>query len=184
MRTETFEWTGPAVGPRVPIASSGVAYLTGVRDGVFPPPAIGPLISAEILVMEPGRMQLLCSASDSQFGLLRELDPGTAQLVVNTAISCVAHGLVAEGQGWATVESRAGYLRPGTPRAGSLTATAEVIESSPGRALIRGELADEGGRVLTTVVATIAVFELGAAEVRPSAPRPRAASASRTAPGP
>jgi acyl-coenzyme A thioesterase PaaI-like protein len=160
MRSETFEWTGPVIGPRVDAEVSGIAYLSGVRDGVFPPPQLRSLISAEIVDVSPGRMQLICSASDSQFGLLRELDPGMAGLLVNAAISCVAQGLVAGRQGWATVESRTSYRRPVLPGVGSLIATAEVLESSPERVLVAGRLADDRGHVLTSVVTTLWVFDL------------------------
>lgn len=159
MRSETFEWAGPIIGPRMDTGMSGEAYLSGIRDGIVPPPAVGPLISAEIVEVARGEVQLICSASDPQFGLLRELDPGMASLLVSTAITCVARSLMGPRQGWATVESRASYLPPASPRVGSLTATAAVVESSEGRALVTGELADDHGQVLMTVSTTLSVFE-------------------------
>ncbi|MFC5502669.1 PaaI family thioesterase [Lysinimonas soli] len=159
MRSETFEWAGPVIGSRVDTGVSGVAYLSGLGDGVFAPPPIGPLISAEILEVAQGRVQLLCSASESQFGLLRELDPGAANLLVNAAIACVGHSLTGPRQGWATVESRTRYIRPVSPQPGALTATAEVVMSLPLRTVVRGELADGRGQVLSTVTATLHLFD-------------------------
>jgi acyl-coenzyme A thioesterase PaaI-like protein len=169
MRSETFEWAGPLVGPRVDTEVSGLAYLSGIRDGVVAPPQLGPLISAEIVEVARGRIQLICSPSDSQFGLLRELDPGVANLLVNTAIGCVARTLVGLRQGWATAESQVSYLRQVSPRVGSLTATAEVVGSIGARTLVKGELADDRGRVLTSVSTILDVFDLEAG--------PRAATA-------
>lgn len=161
VRSETFEWTGPIIGARVDPGVSGEAYLSGIRDGVVPPPVVGPLIRAEIVEVARGRVQLICSASDPQYGLVRELDPGMASLLVNTAITCVARSMMGPRQGWATVESQASYRPPAVPRVGSFTATAAAVESSEGRALVTGELADDHGQVLMIVATTLSVFELG-----------------------
>lgn len=163
MRSETFEWTGPLIGPRVDTRMSGVAYLSGIRDGIVAPPQLGPLASAEIVEIGRGRVQLICSASDAQFGLLQELDPGMAGLLLNSAVGCVAQTLVGRRQGWAAVESRIAYLRPGSPRIGALTATAEVVDSFGPRTLVTGELADAGGQVLTRISTMLEVFDLDAA---------------------
>jgi acyl-coenzyme A thioesterase PaaI-like protein len=157
---ETFEWVGPIIGPRVETGMSGLAYLTGIRDGAVPPPELGPLITAELIEIVHGRAQLICSASEPQFGLMRELDPGLAGLLISVAVSCVAQTLTGLGQGWATVASRSSYARPSSPQVGNLVATAEVIDLYEGRALVKGELLDECGLVLATTTTTIDVFDL------------------------
>ncbi|HEY4267218.1 MAG TPA: hypothetical protein VGM94_03395 [Galbitalea sp.] len=160
VRSETFEWVGPIVGPRVETGMSGLAYLTGIRDGAVVAPDLGPLVSAELVEIVRGRVQLICSASPSQFGLLRELDPAVASLLVNAAVTAVAQSLTGHGQGWATVESRESYTRPSSPEVGNLVATAEVIGSSRGRAEVKGELLDGRGRVVATIVRTIDILDL------------------------
>jgi acyl-coenzyme A thioesterase PaaI-like protein len=160
VRSETFEWVGPVVGARVETGMSGLAYLTGIRDGVVPPPIVGSLITAELVEIAHGKVQLICSAPDTEFGLLYELDPGQASVLLNAAVSCVARTLVGLHEGWATVESQSSYVRPVSQRVSYLTATAVVVESSAGRALVGGELADDRGRVLATISTTLDVFDL------------------------
>ena len=139
---------------------SGLAYLTGIRDGAVRPPHLGPLTSAELVEVTRGRVQLICSVPAAQLGLLHEFDPGMASLLIHTAVNCVAQTLMGLHQGWATVASHSSYVRPASPRVGSLTATAEVMELSAERGLVRGELADECGGVLITVTTTLDLFDL------------------------
>jgi acyl-coenzyme A thioesterase PaaI-like protein len=157
-RAESLEWVGPVIGPGVDAGVSGLAYLNGIRDGVFRAPSVGRLVSAEILEVAPGRVQLICSAVDSQCGLLGELDAALAGLLVSAAVSCVAQTMVGPRQGWSIAESRMSYIRPDSPRRGTLIATAEVLDSSPERVVVVGELAEARGRVLATVSTTVDIF--------------------------
>jgi acyl-coenzyme A thioesterase PaaI-like protein len=160
MRSETFEWFGPTVGPRVETGMSGLAYLTGIRDGAVRPPALGPLINAELVDIGPGKVQLICSAPDLQFGRMHELDPGLAGVLLGAAVSCVAQTLVGLRQSWTTVAAQSSYIRSASPRVSNLVVTAQVIESVAGRSRVTGELADDCGQVLATVSTTIDVFDL------------------------
>ena len=160
VRSETFEWVGPLIGPRVETGMSGLAYLTGIRDGAVRPPDLGPLIHAELVEITRGRVQLICSAPAAQLGLLQEFDPGMASLLIQTAVNCAAQTLMGLHRGWATVASHSSYIRPTSPRVGNLTATAEVVEASMERAVVKGELADECGQVMTTVTTTLHLFDL------------------------
>lgn len=160
LTTETFEWAGWVPGARRETGMSGLAYVTGLRDGTVRRPPVGPLMNAELVDVAPGRVQLICSVSDSQFGLYRELDPGMASLLVNTAISCVAQTLLDLGQGWATSASNADYIRPESPRAGTLIASAEVLESWDDRVLVKGKLTDECGRAIMSVTSALDLVDL------------------------
>jgi acyl-coenzyme A thioesterase PaaI-like protein len=160
VRAETFEWTGPDIGPRVETGMSGLAYLTALRDGTAAHPAIVRLVSAEFVELAPGRVQLICSASQPQFGLLREIDPGVAALLVNAAIGSATQTLVGLRQGWAIVASHASYIRPASPRVGHLIATADVVDVSNGSATVNGELTDDCGQVLITVTSTYEILDL------------------------
>ena len=160
VRSETFEWVGPVIGPRVEPGMSGLAYLTGIRDGAVRSPDLGPLLNAELVEITRGRVQLICSVPAAQLGSLQEFDPGMASLLIHTAVNCVAQTLMGLHQGWAMVASHSSYIRPTSRRLGSLTATAEVAESSAERAVVKGELADEYGQVLTTVTTTLDLFDL------------------------
>jgi acyl-coenzyme A thioesterase PaaI-like protein len=160
LTTETFEWAGWALGARRETEMSGLAYVTGLRDGTVRRPPVGPLMSAELVDVAPGRVQLICSISDPQFGLYRELDPGMASLLVNTAISCVAQTLLGLGQGWATSASNSDYIRPASPRAGTLVASAEVLESWDERVLVKGQLTDECGQVIMSVTSALDLIDL------------------------
>jgi acyl-coenzyme A thioesterase PaaI-like protein len=160
VRTETFEWTGPANGARIETGMSGMAYLSGLRDGVVPSPPLSLLATAELVETNPGSVQLICSAPDTQYGLFRELDPGTASLLLHTAVGCAARSIMGLDHGWATTTCETAYGRPISPRAGALTAIAEVVELSAGRVLVNGELADDCGRIVMTISSTLDVFEL------------------------
>ena len=159
VRAETFEWAGPVFGPRVETGMSGLAYLAGVRDGMVPPPDLGPLLRAELVEVDRGRVELICSAADPHFGLLWELDPGLAGVLLSTAVNCVARSLMGLHQGWATVAAQSAYVRPISPRVSNLISTAEVIESSDRRAIVRAELTDEFGQVLATASTTLDIFD-------------------------
>jgi acyl-coenzyme A thioesterase PaaI-like protein len=145
---------------RLETGMSGLAYVTGLRDATVPQPPGASLMSAELVDVAPGRVQLIASVAEPQFGLYRELDPGLASLLVNTAISCAAQTLLDLGHGWATSASNSDYIRPASPRTGNLIASAEVVESWDERVLIKGRLTDECGQLLISVTSALDLFEL------------------------
>jgi acyl-coenzyme A thioesterase PaaI-like protein len=162
LRTETFEWHGPAGGPRLDTGMSGLAYLTGIRDGVISAPPLDVLASAELVEIQRGRVELICSVADPQFGLLRELDPGMASLLVTTAIGCVAQTLVELGQGWATTSSKTSYVRPASRQSGVLIATAQAVAETENHVLITGKVRDATGQLVIRASTSIELFDVDA----------------------
>lgn len=160
LRSETFEWTGPISRSRLDTGMSGLAYLSGIRDGTVAASPVAILASAELLEVGPGRVQLICSVSDSQFGSSGELDAGVANFLVNAAIDCAAQTLVGLREGWAVVTSSVAYVRPAAPQVGILFATADGVKLSARRAIVVGDLTDEHGQVLTTATTMLDLFEV------------------------
>jgi acyl-coenzyme A thioesterase PaaI-like protein len=160
LRSETFEWTGPISGSRLETGMSGLVYLSGIRDGAVAAAPVAVLASAELLEVGPGRVQLICTAADSQFGSSGELDAGVANFLVNAAIDCAAQTLVGLHEGWAVVTSSVAYVRPAAPQVGILFATADGVKLSARRAIVVGDLTDEHGQVLTTATTMLDLFEV------------------------
>jgi hypothetical protein len=88
MRSETFAWSGV---PLAPGGMSGLAWLSGLQLGLHTPPDEQALASAEIVAVEPGRVELICTVP--------ALPAPTSALLLTTAVELVALTLTGADRG-------------------------------------------------------------------------------------
>ncbi|MBP7240675.1 PaaI family thioesterase [Amaricoccus sp.] len=83
---------------------------------------------------------------------------GWALTLVDSATGCAAHTVLAPGQGYATVETKANFSRPITPATGRVRCAGRVVNT--GRRVISAEatLADATGRILAHGTSTLLVL--------------------------
>jgi len=149
---------GMRQGPAAEVARlSGREALERVLAGSLPAPPICVPMRFRLVEVGEGRAVFVGEPDGSHLNPLGTVHGGWALTLIDSAAGCAGHSLLAPGQSYATLETRANMTRPILPDAGPLRCEGRVI--SAGRRVITAEatLTDAAGRVMAHGGSTLLV---------------------------
>jgi len=157
-RSRTVTWNDPA--PVLDIARSmdGLAYLEGMRDGVYPPPPIAQLLGMGIESVARGEVVFTVDPHESQYNPLGVVHGGVACTVLDTVVGCAVHTTLAQGWFYTSIDLNVSYLRPFTLATGPLRVTGRVVKPGKRVAFAEGVAVDAEGREIATATSSLLVM--------------------------
>jgi uncharacterized protein (TIGR00369 family) len=157
-RSRTVSWNDPAPVLDIARSMSGLAYMEGMRDGVYPPPPIAQLVGMGIESVARGEVVFTVSPHESQYNPLGVVHGGIACTVLDTVVGCAVHTTLEQGWFYTSIDLSVSYLRPFTLASGPLRVTGRVIK--PGRrvAFAEGVAVDGEGREVATATSSLLVM--------------------------
>lgn len=155
---------GVGVIPLADIARlSGIELLKRIIDGDYPAPSIAEQINFALVEVSEGRAVFKGAPSDRHLNPLGGVHGGWAATVMDSALGCCIHTLLAAGEAYSTAEMKINYTRPLTPQTGIVTCEGKVVHKGRTLAVSEARLTDANGKLLAFGTETCAIFPLSAA---------------------
>jgi uncharacterized protein (TIGR00369 family) len=157
-RSRTVTWSDPAPALGIARAMSGLEYLEGMRDGVYPPPPTAQLLGMGMQSVERGEVVFTVDPHESQYNPLGVVHGGVVCTVLDTVVGCAVHTTLEAGWFYTSIDLAVSYLRPFTLASGPLTVTGRLVK--PGRrvAFAEGVARDATGREIATATSSLLVM--------------------------
>ncbi len=147
------------VSREVLTATSGVAFLQGVRDGIHPAPPYAASTGIWISEVEHGRVVFEAVPSEQFFNPLGSIHGGWVSGLLDSAMACAVHATLEPGQGYTTVDLSVSFVKPVMPDSGQLRCEGKVIHTGGRIATAEGRLWDAAGKLLAHGTETCLIFK-------------------------
>jgi uncharacterized protein (TIGR00369 family) len=85
---------------------------------------------------------------------------GWAATILDSALGCCVHTLLAPGEAYSTAEMKINYTRPITPQTGIVTAEGKIVHKGRTLAVSEARLTDQNGKLLAFGTETCSIFPL------------------------
>ncbi|HEV2033326.1 MAG TPA: PaaI family thioesterase [Candidatus Dormibacteraeota bacterium] len=135
LRTRTVTWDDPSTGLAVAAGMSGVEYIKAIFEGRLPPPPIAVTMGFTGGEAEEGRAVFVGEAGEFLYNPIGVVHGGFALTLLDSAMGCAVHTMLAVGERYATLETKVNFVRP--------------ITVDTGRVRCEGTIVHRGGRVAT-----------------------------------
>jgi uncharacterized protein (TIGR00369 family) len=139
---------------------SGLVFLAGVIDGVFPRPPISELIGFQLSEVDKGRALFTASPGKQHFNPLGSVHGGYAATLLDSCMGCAVHSVLPAGRGYTTLEFKVNFIRSLSETTGQVRAEGKIIHAGSRSATADGFLKDEAGRILAHATTTCLIFDL------------------------
>ena len=159
-RTRTFSWDDPAEVNANLRRLSGLEFLTGVVNGVYPPPPIARLMNIRITHVEKGRVIFEGTPEEYHYNPLGVVHGGLAATLLDSALGCCVNSHLEAGDFYTTLELKVNYLRPMTVDTGLVRAIATTVHIGRSTALVEGRIYDAQNRVYAYASSTCLIRRL------------------------
>jgi uncharacterized protein (TIGR00369 family) len=143
-RERTFTWADPMTTAQAAAELPGLEAIRKIAAGELPPPPIASLLDFDIAVVEPGRVVFAVEPAEWMYNPIGSVHGGVAATLLDSALGCAIHTVLAAGQRYTTTDLHVRYLRAMTAQTGRVLADATVVHAGRKLATAEGRLYAEG----------------------------------------
>ncbi len=137
---------------------SGIELLRRVINGDYPAPSIAARMNFALVEVSEGRAVFRGVPSERHLNPLGGVHGGWAATIMDSALGCCVHTLMAVGEAYTTAEMKVNYIRPITPQTGLVTCEGKVVHRGRTLAVSEARLTDAGGKLLAFGTETCSIF--------------------------
>ena len=154
-RTRTVTWEDPAPGLAQAAGMTGLEYVRAIFEGRLPSPPIAMLMGFFGTEAEEGRAVFKSEVGEYLYNPIGVVHGGYAMTVLDSAMGCAIHTLLARGERYTTLETKVNFVRAVTLETGSVRCEATVIHRGRRVATAEGRLlAEDTGKLLAHATTT------------------------------
>ncbi len=153
--------TGP-VPREVMLRETGLEMLQGLIDGRHPAPPFASTTGCILVEVGDGRAVFRGVPDASFLNPLGTIHGGWTAGIMDSAMACAIHSILAAGQGYTTLEFKVHLVRAILPESGELTCEGRLVHRGGTVATSEGFLRDASGRLLAHGTETCLIFDAAA----------------------
>ena len=153
-RTRTVTWDDPVLLSKRAVSIPGIAFLRAIAERKLPPPPIASLMGFEIVEVGEGRVVFAVEPREYHYNPIGMVHGGLAATLLDSAMGCAVHSLLAEGRGYTTLEIKVNYVRPMKRETGRVQAIGKVVHLGGKIATAEGSLVDGAGKLYAHATST------------------------------
>ena len=157
-RSQTVTWNDPMPALRIAATLSGLDYLRGMRDGIYPPPPISMLLGMDIVTVEEGFVTFALTPHESHFNPIGVVHGGVLATLLDSVTGCAVHSTLAAGWRYTSIDITVNYLRAVDLRTGPILFTGRLVKGGRRVAFTTAEATDSSGNVLATASSSLLVI--------------------------
>lgn len=139
---------------------SGIEQLRRIVAGDYPAPPIAARMNFALIEVSEGRAVFRGVPGEQHLNPLGGVHGGWAATVMDSALGCCIHTLLAAGEAYSTAEMKINYTRPITPATGEVTCEGKVVHKGRTLAVSEARLTDRDGKLLAFGTETCSIFPL------------------------
>jgi uncharacterized protein (TIGR00369 family) len=158
-RSRTYGWDDPMALRDAGAGMSGLEYLKAVFGGKLPPPPIAETMGFSGAEVEEGRAVFIAEPGEFLYNPIGVVHGGFAMTILDSAMGCAVHAMLAAGEGYTSLETSVNFVRPITLQIGRVRCEGKVIHRGGRIATAEGRLtAESTGKLLAHGTTTCLVF--------------------------
>jgi uncharacterized protein (TIGR00369 family) len=158
-RSRTYTWEDPAALPDAGSKMSGLEFLQAVLDGTLPPPPIAATMDFTGAEFEEGRAVFVGEPSEFHYNPIGVVHGGYAMTLLDSAMGCAVQTMLAQGEGYTSLETSVNFVRPITKETGRIRCEGKVLHRGGRLATAEGRLvAESTGKLLAHGTTTCMIF--------------------------
>jgi uncharacterized protein (TIGR00369 family) len=127
---------------------SGLAFLTGMLNRIYPAPPFTQTTGIWLVEAESGRVVFEAVPSAAFYNPLGTVHGGWISALLDSAMGCAVHSMLPSGQLYTTVDMSVSFVRPVLKSTGKLRCEGKIIHSGSRIATADGRLWDSAGRLV------------------------------------
>jgi uncharacterized protein (TIGR00369 family) len=136
------------VPPEVAATMSGLEFLRGLLDGTLPAPPFSEVMDVWPYEVERGRVVFEAVPSSRFYNPMGLVHGGWLALVLDTAMGCAVHSVLAAGQGYTTIDLRTTFAKPVREMTGRVRCEGRVLHVGERVAAAEGRITSADGTLL------------------------------------
>ena len=141
------------------LRETGLEMLRGLLDGRHPVPPFAATTGCRLTEIEDGRAVFKGVPLASFLNPLGTIHGGWTAGIMDSAMACAVHSILAAGQGYTTLEFRVHLVRAILPSSGELVCEGRIVHRGGTVATSEGFLRDAAGRLLAHGTETCLIFD-------------------------
>ena len=145
---------GP-VAREAPAELSGLELLRALIAGRLPAPSIGRTLGFRLVEVQPGIAVFEGEPFDGLLNPLGSVHGGWALALIDSATGCAVHTELPAGMGYASVETKANFVRPIAPDSGRVRCEGRVVSRGRQIATAEARLLSAEGKLLAHGTSTL-----------------------------
>ena len=162
IRERTFRWDDPMKGAKEALTMAGLDYFQAMNDGKLSMPPLLQTLDFKVESIEKGKAVFAFEPQEFHYNPIGTVHGGVISAILDSAMGCSIHSLLAAGTGYTTLELKVNFLKAITIKSGELKAVGKLIHSGSRTALVEAQLIDEKGTIYAHGVSTCMIFNLKA----------------------
>ncbi|MVM36166.1 hotdog fold thioesterase [Spirosoma sp. HMF4905] len=157
-RTRTYSWEDQTIGAKVGATLSGIEYLKGMMDGLYPAPAIANTLDMRLESVEEGKAIFSIVPQEFHYNPIGAVHGGVFCTMLDSALACAIHSTLPIGTGYTTLELKVNFIRPLTIKTGKVLAIGTLVHPGRSVATAEGRIVDEQGKLYAHATTTCMLF--------------------------
>lgn len=153
---------GGLVPRDVVLRETGRQLLQGLVEGRHPAPPFAATMDCHLVEVDDGRAVFKGSPHQRFLNPLGSVHGGWTAGILDSAMACAVHSILAAGQGYTTLEFKVHLVRAVLPSSGELTCEGRLVHRGGTVATSEGFLRDAAGRLLAHGTETCLIFDAAA----------------------
>ena len=148
-RSRTYSWEDPIALREAGSAMSGLELMKAVFEGRLPPPPIAATMDFTGAEAEEGRVVFVGEPREFLYNPIGVVHGGYAMTLLDSAMGCAVQTLLAQGEGYTSLETSVNFVRPITIETGRVRCEASILHRGGRIATAEGKLiAEKTGKLL------------------------------------
>jgi uncharacterized protein (TIGR00369 family) len=160
VRRRVVEWTDPALLATSAAGLAGLDFLRAVVDGEIAQPPVAALLGTAIVEAERGRVVFELETGEHLYNPIGSVHGGIISTVLDSAMGCAVHSMLAVGQGYTTLELKVNFDRALTIAVPRVRAEGEIVTSGRRVATAVGRVVGPDGTLFAHSSTTCLIFGL------------------------
>jgi uncharacterized protein (TIGR00369 family) len=159
MPSRTFHWEDTARGLEAAGQLSGLDYLNAMSAGSLPLSPLVKTLDFTVDSIEKGKVTFGFTPQEFHYNPLGSVHGGVISALLDSAMGCTLHSVLAAGSGYTTLELKTNFLKAVTTATGPLKAIGRIIHAGSRTALLEAELVDEKGKIYAHGTSTCLILK-------------------------
>jgi uncharacterized protein (TIGR00369 family) len=152
-------WTDPLASLPAAAGMSGLEFMKAVVSGELPPPPIMSTMGITGAEVEEGRAVFRGEAGEYLYNPIGVVHGGYALTMLDSALGCAVQTMLAQGEGYTSLETSVNFVRPITTETGRVRCEAKILHRGGRIATAEGKLtAEKSGKLLAHGTTTCLIF--------------------------
>jgi uncharacterized protein (TIGR00369 family) len=140
------------------LSQDGLSFLKGIVDGDLPAPPITETLGFALIEVEAGRAVFAGTPHYRHYNPIGVVHGGFACTLLDSALGCAVHSMLAKGEAYTTLELKVNLVRPLTSETGLVTAEGRIVHRGRTLGTAEAYLKDAAGKLYAHATTTCMIF--------------------------